>query len=242
MRSRRCRIKGPAQIRFVLIALGLVFLLAGCRQDMQNQPKMIPYRSTEFFPDQRSARYPMPGTVPRYEDATLDREQLDPGSYFLTGRRGPVFGNDLPFQLTPEVMKRGQERFNIYCAPCHSRLGDGNGMIVQRGFKRPPTFHQQRLRNAPLGHFYEVITGGWGAMPDYAAQVKPADRWAIAAYIRALQRSQNPEPSDLTAEDRAKLTGPPQSIVIPETSLTNPNALKPEIPAPAPTPRGDKIP
>ncbi|HEX7287395.1 MAG TPA: cytochrome c [Candidatus Angelobacter sp.] len=237
---RRCRIKRPAQFRVALLALQAAFLMAGCRQDMQNQPKMIPLRSTEFYPDRRSARYPMAGTVPKLEDAVMDREQLDPGSYFLTGRRGPVFGNDLPFPLTLEVMKRGQERFNIYCAPCHSQVGDGNGMIVQRGFKHPPTFHQQRLRNAPLGHFYEVISGGWGAMPDYAAQIKPEDRWKIAAYIRALQRSQNPEPDDVTAADREKLNAPPETIVIPDTSYTSPTALKPEKPAAPPPPRGDQ--
>ena len=202
-------------------------MLAGCRQDMQNQPKMIPLRSSDFFPDQRSARYPIAGTVPRLEDAMLDRAQLDPNSYFLTGRQGQVFGNDLPFPLTRQVMERGRQRYNIYCTPCHSELGDGNGMIVQRGFKHPPTFHQQRLRNAPLGHFYEVISFGWGAMPDYAAQIKPEDRWAIAAYIRALQRSQNPEPGDLTAEDREKLNAPPESIAIPDTSYQSPTATQP---------------
>jgi mono/diheme cytochrome c family protein len=232
---RRCRIKRPAQFRIVLLALAELLLLAGCRQDMQNQPKMIPLRSSEFFPDQRSARYPIAGTVPRLEDAAVDRAQLDPNSYLLTGRQGQVFGNDLPFPLTRAVMERGEQRYNIYCTPCHSKVGDGNGMIVQRGFKHPPTFHQQRLRNAPLGHFYEVISFGWGAMPDYAAQIKPEDRWAIAAYIRALQLSQNAPEADVPDQDRAKLNAPPESIAIPDTSYKSPTVLQPP-PAAEPTP------
>lgn len=231
---RRCRIKRPAHFRIVLLALAGLFLLAGCRQDMHNQPKMIPLRSSAFFPDQRSARYPVAGTVPRLEDAMVDQAQLDPNSYLLTGRHGRVFGNELPFPLTREVMERGQQRYNIYCTPCHSRLGDGNGMIVQRGFKHPPTFHQQRLRNAPLGHFYEVISFGWGAMPDYAAQIKPEDRWAIAAYIRALQLSQDAPQADVPEQDRAKLNAPPESIAIPDNSYKSPTVTQP--PAAAPTP------
>lgn len=164
---------------------------------MHNQPKFIPLRSSEFFPDRRSARYPVAGTVPRLDDPRVDAEQLDPNSYFLTGRHNGTLGNELPFgtqtpQQMHELLTRGQERYNIYCSPCHARLGDGNGMIVQRGYKRPPSFHQDRLRNAPLGHFFDVMSYGFGAMPDYAAQIHPADRWAIAAYIRALQVSQDP--------------------------------------------------
>ena len=112
----------------------------------------------------------------------------------------------MPFTVTTELLERGQERFNIYSAPCHSRVGDGNGMIVQRGFKHPPTFHQSRLRNAPLGHFYDVISHGWGAMPDYAAQTPPADRWAIAAYIRALQLSARATVADVPADQRGRLS------------------------------------
>lgn len=239
-RSRRCRIKRPAHFRVVFLALVELLLLAGCRQDMQNQPKMIPLRSSDFFPDRRSARYPLAGTVPRLEDAMVDRAQLDPASYFLTGRQGQVFGNDLPFPLTLEVLERGRQRFTIYCTPCHSKLGDGNGMIVQRGFKRPPTFHQQRLRNAPLGHFFEVMSFGWGAMPDYAAQIKPADRWAIAAYIRALQLSQNAVEADVPAADRAKLNAPPESIAIPDTSYQSPVVTQPAAAMPTPTQGGVK--
>ena len=159
---------------------------------MHNQPKFIPLRSSEFYSDRRSARYPVPGTVPRLDNQDVDREQLDPGSYYLTGKHGNVFSNELPASLPlgAQLMERGQQRYNIYCAPCHARIGDGNGMIVQRGFKHPPSFHQDRLRNAPLGYFYDIMSNGLGAMPDYASQVKPADRWAIVAYIRALQASQ----------------------------------------------------
>jgi len=201
---------------------------------MHNQPKFIPLRSSEFFPDHRSARYPVPGTVPQLcpagarpdsalcIDPNTDAAQLDPDSYFLSGRHGAVLGNDLP--ITPpnmhDFLKRGQERYNIYCSPCHSLIGDGNGMIVQRGYKRPPSFHQDRLRNAPLGHFFDVISNGFGAMPDYAAQIQPEDRWAIAAYVRALQLSQHAdEMKDLTDEDRKKLQAPSKpKIVIPPTS------------------------
>lgn len=199
---------------------------------MQNQPKFIPLRSSEFYSDRRSARYPVPGTVPQLEDADLDREQKDPNSYYLTGKHGNVYGNDLPFAAdTPaarlQLLTRGQERYNIYCTPCHSQLGDGNGMIVQRGYKRPPSFHVQRLRNAPLGWFYDVISNGFGGMPDYTAQVKPKDRWAIAAYIRALQLSQNASDADVPQADRGKLSQPEEGgIRVPDTSI------KPPAPAP----------
>lgn len=214
---------------------------------MHNQPKFIPLRSSEFYSDRRSARYPVPGTVPRLDNADVDREQLDPNSYYLTGKRANVYGNELPFAAdTPaarmQVLMRGQERFNIYCTPCHSNLGDGNGMIVQRGFKRPPSFHVQRLRNAPLGYFYDVISNGFGGMPDYAAQVKPADRWAIAAYIRALQRSQNPLPDDVAQGDRDKLSKPGEDqIRIPDTSLLPPAATRPQRPVAEPTPKGEVV-
>src|SRR5262249_12671957 len=212
--------------------------------------------------DQRSARYPVDGTVSRTADGVLpecasgameecreslvvDREQLDPASYYLTGKHGNVYGNELPLEsATPEqrmqVLRRGQERFNIYCTPCHAYVGDGNGMIVQRGFKRPPSFHVQRLRNAPLGYFYEVIGNGFGGMPDYAAQVKPADRWAIAAYIRALQVSQSAAEGDVAAEDRDKVSKPGEEISIPYTSLQNPASTTPTQPVAEPAPKGNK--
>lgn len=243
-------------------AAGLV-VVSGCRQDMHNQPKFIPLRSSEFFADQRSARYPVPGTVSRTESGMtpdcpasgaeicsasqiMDREQLDPNSYYLTGKHGNVYGNELPLPSgTPEermqVLQRGQQRFMIYCTPCHARVGDGNGMIVQRGYKRPPSFHDQRLRNAPLGYFYDVISNGFGGMPDYAAQVKPADRWAIAAYIRALQLSQNAKEADVAEEDRGKLNQPGEGqIRIPDTSYATPAATIPQQKVPDTAPKGNK--
>lgn len=238
-------------------------MVSGCRQDMHNQPKFIPLRSSEFYADRRSARYPVPGTVSRTEDGVMpdcpasgpelcsesqimDREQLDPNSYYLTGKHGYVYGNELPLpsgtaEERMQVLLRGQQRFNIYCTPCHARLGDGNGMIVQRGYKRPPSFHVQRLRNAPLGYFYDVISNGFGGMPDYAAQVKPADRWAIAAYIRALQLSQKATESDVAEQDRNKLNQPgEEQIRIPDTSFVTPAATIPQQPVPDTVPKGNK--
>jgi len=217
---------------------------------MHNQPKFIPLRSSEFYSDHRSARYPMPGTVSRLEpnpdafvrqeDRLADQQQLDPNSYYLTGKHGQVYGNELPLNAPlKDVLERGQQRYNIYCTPCHSMLGDGNGMIVQRGFKRPPSFHLQRLRNAPLGYFYDIIGNGFGGMPDYAAQVHPADRWAIAAYIRALQLSQNAADADVADDARGNLSKPGEEISIPDTSLQNPASTTPTKPVAQPTPKGD---
>ncbi len=161
-------------------ALGV---LTGCRLDMQDQPRFKPLRRSDFYEDGRSSRPLVPGTVAR--------GQLREDTYFYTGLNGKEAGDYLPFPATREVLERGRERYNIYCAPCHARTGEGNGMIVQRGYRRPPSYHIDRLRKAPLGHFFDVMTNGFGAMPDYAAQVQAYDRWCIAAYIRALQFSQN---------------------------------------------------
>jgi mono/diheme cytochrome c family protein len=158
-------------------------LLAGCRLDMHVQPRMNPLAKSDFFADQRSARPLVPGTVARGD--------LRADTYFYTGKIGDTPGDFMPFPINQEVLARGRERFNIYCTPCHSRLGDGNGVIPQRGFRRPPSYHIERLRRAPLGYFFDVMTNGFGAMPDYSSQVQPSDRWAIVAYIRALQLSQN---------------------------------------------------
>jgi mono/diheme cytochrome c family protein len=164
-------------------------LLAGCRQDMHNQPKFYPQRGTTFYADGRSVR-------PQVEN-TVARGQLDETDYFYTGMKDGKEGDALPFPATIDVLARGQERYNIYCTPCHSRVGNGAGMIVQRGYAKAGNFHTARLEAAPLGHFFNVITNGYGAMPDYSAQVTAADRWAIAAYIRALQLSQNAQQSDV---------------------------------------------
>jgi len=172
-------------------ATAALLIAAGCRQDMHNQPKFIPQRGTSFFADGRSAR-------PQVEN-TVGRSQLHEDSYFYTGFSGPKEGDGMPFPVTMEVLERGQERYNIYCTPCHSRVGNGAGMIVQRGYAQAGNFHTARLNAAPLGHFFNVISNGYGAMPDYSAQVTPEDRWAIVAYIKALQLSQNATAADVPA-------------------------------------------
>jgi mono/diheme cytochrome c family protein len=172
----------------MLGAVTATLMLAGCRQDMHNEPKFIPQRGTTFFADGRSARPQVANTVAR--------SQMDEDTYFNTGIENGKEGDGLPIPLNAATMERGQERYNIYCTPCHSRVGNGEGMIVQRGYRPAGDFHTDRLRNAPLGHFFAVMTNGYGAMPDYSAQLTPADRWAVAAYIRALQLSQNAKPSD----------------------------------------------
>ncbi len=187
----------------------MAVLLAGCsfRLDMHVQPKIKPLRESDFWGDQRGSRPLVEGTVARGE--------LREDTYFYTGKNGDQDGTVMPFPATKEVLERGQQRFNIYCSPCHGYLGDGNGMIVQRGFQRPPSYHESRLVNAPIGHFYDVISHGYGKMPDYAAQVAPRDRWMIAAYIRALQLSQHAPIADV-----------PAGIKIPEEGSTeqNPNS------------------
>jgi mono/diheme cytochrome c family protein len=173
--------------------LGLITAIAffsACRLDMQVQPRINPLAKSDFFPDQRGARPLVEGTVARGE--------LRADTYFYTGKIGSTLGDYMPFPVTKEVLERGRERFNIYCAPCHSRLGDGNGFIPTRGFSiKPPSFHAERLMKAPLGHFYDVISNGYGIMYDYSAQIQPQDRWTIVAYIRALQLSQNATKADV---------------------------------------------
>lgn len=171
------------------LGLFAVLLFAGCRQDMHDQPRFKPLAKSDFYADLRSARPPVEGTVAR--------GQLHEDTYFYTGKVGMSPGDYMPFPVTEDVLARGRERFNIYCSPCHSRLGDGNGMIVQRGFRAPPSYHTERLRKAPLGYFFDVMTNGFGAMPEYASQIPPRDRWAIVAYIRALQLSQNATAADV---------------------------------------------
>jgi mono/diheme cytochrome c family protein len=171
------------------LGLLLVLMLAACRQDMQDQPRFKPLAENNFYSDLRSARPPVEGTVAR--------GQLHEDVYLYTGKVGNNPGDYLPFPVTSDILARGRERFNIYCAPCHSRTGDGNGMIVQRGLRTPPSFHTERLRKAPLGYFFDVMTNGFGAMPDYASQIPPRDRWCIVAYIRALQLTQQATMNDV---------------------------------------------
>ena len=177
--------------RNILLPLSALVLLAGCRQDMHDQPRFKPLAMSDFYSDLRSARTPVEGTVAR--------GQLHEDTYFYTGKVGNSPGDYVPFAVTAEVLARGRQRFDIYCAPCHSRMGDGNGMIVQRGFRQPPSYHTDRLRKAPLGYFFDVMTNGFGAMPEYASQIPPQDRWDIVAYIRALQLSQDATSADIPA-------------------------------------------
>ena len=171
------------------LGMGVLLFAAGCRQDMQNQPRMFPQRGTTLFADGRSVR-------PQVEH-TVARGQLYEDEYFYTGLMNGKEADMMPFPATMTVLARGQERFNVYCTPCHSRVGNGAGMIVQRGYKPAGNFHDAKRLSEPLSHYFYVMTNGYGAMPDYKAQVTPEDRWAIAAYIRALQLSQNATVSDV---------------------------------------------
>ncbi|HWE49153.1 MAG TPA: cytochrome c [Bryobacteraceae bacterium] len=188
---------GSGRISLLMILAGVT--LAGCsRLDMQDQPKYRPQRPSEFFADGRSERQPVEGTIAR--------GQLDEDTAFYEGK--DAAGKDVeefPIAVDKTVIERGHQRFDIYCAPCHGRIGNGLGMIVRRGFKQPPSYHTDRLREAPVGHFYDVISNGYGGMLNYASQVQPRDRWAIIAYIRALQYSENANINDLPAEARNRL-------------------------------------
>ena len=183
------------------VLLFVAAVLCGCRQDMHDQPKYIPLRPSDFFTDGRSARPLVEGTVAR--------GHLNDDAAFYTGKgldNKPL--NTFPFPITKDVILRGQQRYNIYCTPCHDRTGSGNGMVVRRGYRRPPTYHSDRLRQIPNGYVYDVITNGFGAMSDYASQIEARDRWAIVAYIRALQLSQQASINDVPAEARAQLAVP----------------------------------
>ena len=165
--------------------LGASALLTGCRQDMHNQPRYKPLAAATFFGDGRSAR-------PTIED-TVARGQLHIDSARYTGKENGKDVDTIPIQITKDDLMRGQDRFNIYCSPCHGRLGNGHGMIVSRGLRQPPSYHDERLRTAPIGHFFDVMTNGYGSMYSYASRVAVDDRWRIAAYIRVLQFSQDPD-------------------------------------------------
>jgi mono/diheme cytochrome c family protein len=183
-RSRAARAFSTLAILLAIVAF------SACRIDMHVQPRQNPLSRSDFFADQRSERPQVEGTVAR--------GQLHEDAYFYTGKAGNGAGDYMPFPVTKEVLSRGRERYNIYCSPCHSMLGDGNGFIPSRGFARkPPSYHIARLQKAPLGYFYDVITNGFGTMPDYASQIPPQDRWDIVAYIRALQLSQNATKADV---------------------------------------------
>ena len=182
-----------------VLLVGVSLLAAGCsRLDMQDQPKYKPQRGSDFFADGRDGRPELEGTIAR--------GQLNEDAAFYNGK--DAAGKDIdafPIAVDKTVIERGHQRYDIYCAPCHGRLGNGMGMVVQRGFKQPPSYHIDRLRNAPVGHYFDVISNGYGAMLNYAQQIQVRDRWAIIAYIRALQYSQNANVSELPTEARALL-------------------------------------
>jgi mono/diheme cytochrome c family protein/REP element-mobilizing transposase RayT len=183
--------------RALPILLAVLVFLVGCRPDMTNQPKATPLSESDFFSNGANARRPPAHTVAR-GDA---REN----TAFYTGQTNGRYVTQLPVKLTRDLMIRGRERFDAICAECHDRTGSGNGMVVQRGFPQPPSLHVDRMRNAPIGHFFDVMTNGYGVMYSYATRVEPEDRWAIAAYIRALQLSHNAALSDADSADRATL-------------------------------------
>ena len=181
-----------------LCAFGL--LVAGCRKGMVDQPRLKPLAEETFFADDSGARVPPAHTVAR--------GQLQEDAAYFTGLIEGHLVATIPVPVTRELIERGRQRFDIYCAVCHGRTGEADGMIVQRGFPKPPSLHDLRMRDAPIGHFFDVMTNGYGVMFPYAARVPPPDRWAIAAYIRALQLSQHATPADADAAGTQQLAKP----------------------------------
>lgn len=186
-----------------VIAAITVAVCAGCHRDMYDQPRYETFEKSELFADGRSARPLVAGTIP-YGD-------IEPNEALQTGRANGQLVTELPMPLNEALLRRGQERFDIYCAVCHGRTGEGNGMIVQRGYRVPPTYHSERLRGVPIGHVFDVATNGFGAMPSLALQTSVEDRWAIAAYIRALQFSQFADVEILDTETRQQLESSPSA-------------------------------
>ena len=194
--------------RFVLVLLVVACFASGCRRDMQDQPKMKPFRTSPFFSDGLSTRPLVEGTVPRGwlradTEFYTGKKSKAPGA---AGQSAPAstataqnpYPDDIekfPFPITDEVLTRGEDRFKIFCSVCHGMTGDADGIVVRRGFRKPPSYYDQRLRDAPVGHFFDAVTNGWGAMPSYAAQIPVQDRWAIIAYVRELQRTRPPQPA-----------------------------------------------
>ena len=190
---------GRSSAQAVMIAAACVALV-GCRQDMHDAPSYDPLQQTNFFANGAASRPLVANTVAR--------GQLRDDEHLYTGKINGQVATEFPMPVTKAVLDRGQERFNVYCSPCHGRTGEGNGMIVQRGFRQPPSYHEERLRNAPVGYFFDVMTNGFGAMQDYSAQVTVPDRWAIAAYIRVLQVSRSATVNDVPADRRGDLDRP----------------------------------
>jgi hypothetical protein len=175
--------------------------IAGCHTDMRDQPRYETYEASEFFGDGQAARPVVAGTVAR--------GQLREDDAFYRGKEGKELVKEIPLEVDRPLLERGRERFDIFCVNCHGLAGDGDGMIVRRGFNRPPSFHSERLRGAAAGHYFDVMTNGFGAMPRFAPQIETRDRWAIIAYVRALQLSQNATLEDVPESERSRLEEPP---------------------------------
>ncbi len=225
LKGKKEKAKGKSNLRFLVFTF-LLFTFtfaAGCRYDMQDQPRYKVFKKSDFFADGRASRDLPPGTVPRgqlREDKALytgKKQNVDPNVQVQTTTDASgntliaSFPNDIeefPVSVTKELVDRGEERYKVFCIVCHGPVGNGDGMIVRRGFIKPPTFNDDRLRNAPVGHFYDVITNGQGRMNSYASMIPVADRWAIVSYIRALQISQNPNPQALPMTNNNTNTAP----------------------------------
>ncbi|MDQ6892854.1 MAG: cytochrome c [Acidobacteriota bacterium] len=201
------------QSTLVLSAMLALSVITGCRQEMYDQPKYKDLRRSEFFADQRQAR-PLP-------EGTVARGFLREDSRVFAGKVGNDLVTEFPIRVDAALLRRGRQRFDIFCSPCHDRTGSGGGMVVKRGYRPPPSFHIDRLRAVPVGYVFDVITNGFGAMPDYAAQIDVSDRWAIVAYVRALQLSQNAPVSSMAAADRERLASAPAAPV-PQTPTPHP--------------------
>ena len=186
--------------RFLPMLLLVVVFVAGCRQDMHDSPRYEAFEASDTFADKRASRTPPDGTVAR--------GWLRADEALYTGKVNGQPVTAFPFAITRENLARGQQRFNIYCTPCHGKVGDGNGMVVQRGLRQAASFHQDRLRQETPGYFFDVITNGFGAMPDYATQIPVQDRWLIVAYVKALQLSQHATVEDVPADRRTELDAP----------------------------------
>ena len=220
----------------IAILASLTLLSVGCRYDMQDQPRYKYYKESDFFADGRGSRDLPAGTVARgqlrenkaFYTGKVDNPNPNVQVQTTTDASGNTlvssFPNDIdtfPVPVTKELIDRGQERFNVYCIVCHGPVGNGDGMVVRRGFPKPPTYHDDRLRNAPVGHFFDVMTNGWGKMNSYAAQVTPADRWAIVAYIRTLQLSQNPNMKATTTTGQPGANANTNAAPAPTAANTN---------------------
>jgi mono/diheme cytochrome c family protein len=183
-----------------LICVMVTLVTVGCREEMRNDSRLTPLQEDSFFSDRSSSRPLLPDTVPHGE--------ADNNDFFYRGEVNGKLVRGFPSAISKEQLDRGRDRFNIYCSVCHGPTGEGDGMIVQRGFPQPPSFHDQRLRDAPEGHFFYVISHGYGAMYPYADRLTPEDRWAVIAYIRALQLSRNSTTKDVPPDQKARLMGP----------------------------------